>query len=93
MPQSITVILREHLVDMVKPGQDIMIACIPFQRWRKEIEGERCDVELCLLANNVFILENYSKMPKEEVDDDNVYIEEFWSKFSIANLMKGLPNN
>ena len=86
MPQSITVLLQEHLVDMVKPGQDVMIGCIPFQRWRKGVEGERCDVEMCLLANNIIVLEPQPKTVKE---DDNVYIEEFWSKFSVSNLMKG----
>lgn len=51
IPRSISVILEDDLVDCAKAGDDVTISGLIFQRWRNMNVGERCDVEITMLAN------------------------------------------
>ncbi|KAF9163974.1 DNA helicase mcm9 [Actinomortierella ambigua] len=55
IPRSMVVILTDDLVDYAKSGDDVTITGTVIQRWNPTVVGERCDIEIVLLANYVHI--------------------------------------
>lgn len=57
IPRSMMVILEDNLVDLVKPGDDIMIAGLFIQRWKPPFFAtQRPEIEVAVLANNITVL-------------------------------------
>ena len=57
IPRSTIVILEDNLVDLVKPGDDIMISGLFIQRWQPPFNRtERPQIEVAVLANNINVL-------------------------------------
>ncbi|KAF8819672.1 MCM2/3/5 family protein, partial [Cardiosporidium cionae] len=53
VPRTISVVLRDGLVNTVQPGEEIHIIGIVWRRWRKLKRDIRCDIELFIEANNL----------------------------------------
>ncbi len=69
IPRSIIVILEDNLVDVVKPGDDIMIAGLFIQRWRPPFNRtERPEIEVAVLANNITVLNKRDFNIKQEIN-------------------------
>lgn len=58
IPRSMCVILENTLVEVCKPGDDVMVTGILIQRWKNmpPMPGTRPYIELALVANNVEVL-------------------------------------
>jgi DNA helicase MCM9 len=57
IPRSIIIILEDNLVDIVKPGDDVMIAGMFIMRWKPPFNRtERPEIEVAVLANNITVL-------------------------------------
>lgn len=69
IPRSIIVILEDNLVDVVKPGDDIMISGLFIQRWKSPFNrSERPEIEVAVLANNVTVLNKRDFNIKQEIN-------------------------
>ncbi|KAF9415676.1 DNA helicase mcm9 [Podila epigama] len=75
IPRSMFVILHDDLVDYAKSGDDVTIT-----RWKPPIPGERCDIELALLANHVFIY-NEQRVGVGVTEEQLAMYENFWLKY------------
>ena len=58
IPRSISVILQNTLVEVCKPGDDVMLTGVLIQRWKNmpPMAGTRPQIELALLTNNIEVL-------------------------------------
>ncbi|KAF9130647.1 DNA helicase mcm9 [Mortierella sp. 14UC] len=77
IPGSMVVILHDDLVDHAKSGDDVTITGTVIRRWKKPMVGERCDIELALLANHVFI-HNEQRVGVGITDEQRLDFEHFW---------------
>ena len=69
IPRSIIVILEDNLVDVVKPGDDVMISGMFIQRWRPPfINTVRPEIEVAVLANNITVLNKRDFNIKQEIN-------------------------
>eukprot|EP00727_Mastigamoeba_balamuthi_P000606 m51a1_g10542 putative dna helicase mcm9 (710) ;mRNA; r:16361-19306 len=53
IPRQITVVLLDDMVDKCQPGDSVTVVGQVRTRWKTERDGERCDVEVVVVANNV----------------------------------------
>ncbi|KAL1458293.1 hypothetical protein WDU94_008454 [Cyamophila willieti] len=60
VPQSIWVTLEDDLVDMARPGDDVIVCGAVLRRWRPVTKGIRSDIELCLCANYLTVCNDQS---------------------------------
>jgi DNA helicase MCM9 len=80
IPSSMTVILQDDLVDTCKAGDDVLLSGTVIRRWKPPFAGQKCDIELALLANHVVI-------KNEQHDDFNVTeamkadFRRFWERY------------
>ncbi|KAG2494234.1 hypothetical protein HYH03_007589 [Edaphochlamys debaryana] len=51
-PASLTVVLQDELADSVRPGDSVDVTGVLVPRWLSASPGQRCSLELVLLANN-----------------------------------------
>eukprot|EP00347_Sterkiella_histriomuscorum_P013643 403363933 len=83
IPRSMMVILQNTLVEICKPGDDVMITGVLIQRWKNmpPAPGTRPFIELALLANNVEVLNKreFSKSNSINMDTLNEF-KRFWRK-------------
>ncbi|KAG0210000.1 DNA helicase mcm9 [Mortierella sp. GBA30] len=79
IPGSVVVILHDDLVDHAKSGDDVTITGTVIRRWKTPILGERCDIELALLANHVFI-HNEQRVGIGLTEEQRVEFEQFWEQ-------------
>lgn len=86
VPRSIAVILEDDLVDSCKPGDDLWICGRVIQRWKKGYEGERCAIELSLMANNIVLAKTpvYTSVLTEA---NKVKFTEFWDKHRSSPIV------
>ncbi|KAK3821929.1 MAG: MCM2/3/5 family-domain-containing protein, partial [Linnemannia gamsii] len=77
IPGSMVVILHDDLVDHAKSGDDVTITGTVIRRWKKPMVGERCDIELALLANHVYI-HNEQRVGVGVTDEQRLDFEHFW---------------
>ncbi|PVV00636.1 hypothetical protein BB560_004977, partial [Smittium megazygosporum] len=59
IPKSISVILKDDLVDVAKSGDNVTIIGFTIRRWGSLVSGQRPDISLCLVANNIIVHNNY----------------------------------
>lgn len=77
LPRSIVVILLDDIVDTCKPGDDVSITGIVTRRWGKLIDGERTEIELVIIANNLKV-NNETKFGVGVTDELRDEFELFW---------------
>ncbi|KAF9088131.1 DNA helicase mcm9 [Mortierella sp. AD031] len=77
IPGSMVVILHDDLVDHAKSGDDVTITGTVIRRWKSPMVGERCDIELALLANHVFI-HNEQRVGTGITEEQRLDFEHFW---------------
>ncbi|KAF9580822.1 DNA helicase mcm9 [Lunasporangiospora selenospora] len=77
IPRSMVVVLHDDLVDHAKSGDDVTITGTMIRRWKNPIVGERCDIELALLANHVFI-HNEQRFGVGVTEEQRLEFEQFW---------------
>ncbi|CAD7698233.1 unnamed protein product, partial [Ostreobium quekettii] len=77
LPRSTIVVLRDDLADICCTGDDVEVTAVITQRWRHERPGERCDVEIIALANNVRLLNAHKSGLILEPSMDHKF-REFW---------------
>ncbi|KAG0047852.1 DNA helicase mcm9 [Gryganskiella cystojenkinii] len=84
IPGSMVVILHDDLVDHAKSGDDVTITGTVIRRWRPTQAGERCDIELALLANHVFI-HNEQRVGVGVTEEQRLEFEQFWHDARIVS--------
>ncbi|KAG0307279.1 DNA helicase mcm9 [Linnemannia gamsii] len=77
IPGSMVVILHDDLVDHAKSGDDVTITGTVIRRWKNPMVGERCEIELALLANHVFI-HNEQRVGVGITEEQRLDFEHFW---------------
>ncbi|KAI8600689.1 MCM2/3/5 family-domain-containing protein [Dissophora ornata] len=87
IPGSMVVILHDDLVDHAKSGDDVTITGTVIRRWKATIPGERCDIELALLANHVFI-HNEQRVGVGITDEQRIEFEQFWEQARSSSINK-----
>lgn len=72
---------------LVLPGDDVTVYGVMCQRWKPLYDGNRCDVELVLKANNIEVNNQHagSALLMEEVEKE---FEDFWDSYK-HNPMAG----
>ncbi len=61
IPKTLPVIFEGNLVDLVKPGDDVIISGVLIKRWGKILPNSRIDVGFCILGNSVNVLNKNEK--------------------------------
>ncbi|KAG0335341.1 protein phosphatase 2A regulatory subunit cdc55 [Podila horticola] len=80
IPRSMFVILHDDLVDYAKSGDDVTITGTVIRRWKSPMPGDRCDIELAILANHVFIY-NEQRVGVGVTEEQRAMFEQFWLKY------------
>ncbi|KAF9329634.1 protein phosphatase 2A regulatory subunit cdc55 [Podila minutissima] len=80
IPRSMFVILHDDLVDYAKSGDDVTITGTVIRRWKPPMPGDRCDIELAILANHVFIY-NEQRVGVGVTEEQRLMFEQFWLKY------------
>lgn len=87
VPRSLSVVLKDDLVDTVKAGDDIVVTGLLFAKWRQLIKDVRCDLELMLLAN--FIRKSNEFRLAEDISEEVLgQFQQFWDQYK-GNPFKG----
>jgi DNA helicase MCM9 len=81
VPRSITVILEDDLIDSCKPGDNVLINATVFQRWKRLRENDRCDVQICLYANYVELINDEMQAGSQLLDFENEF-QRHWEKYA-----------
>jgi len=84
-----TIILENTLVEMCKPGDDVMVSGILLQRWKSHplMPGSRPLIELALLANNVEVLNKREFSKGNQISGERVEeFKHFWKKHKRTPL-------
>ncbi|XP_063610994.1 DNA helicase MCM9-like [Penaeus indicus] len=77
IPRSLWVTLEDDLVDMCKPGDDVLICGTMHRRWKPVSKDSRPDIDLVLKANNVTI-RNKQRSGTVVTDEMRDEFAEFW---------------
>jgi DNA helicase MCM9 len=79
-----SIILQNTLVEVCKPGDDVMITGILIQRWKNmpPIPGTRPYIELALVANNVEVLNKREFSKSNQISIESVTeFKRFWKRY------------
>lgn len=61
--------MEDNLVDVCKPGDDVMISCILIQRWRSPFNRlDRPEIEVSALGNSISVLNKRDFNIKQEIN-------------------------
>ncbi|XP_042506179.1 probable DNA helicase MCM9 isoform X1 [Macadamia integrifolia] len=85
IPRSITVVLKDDLVDLVKAGDNVIVTGVLTAKWSSDLKDVRCDLDPILVANHV----RRTNELKSEIDipDDVVKkFKQFWTEFRDTPL-------
>ncbi|KAG0239864.1 DNA helicase mcm9 [Actinomortierella wolfii] len=78
IPRSMIVVLTDDLVDHAKSGDHVTITGTVIQRWNPTLVGERCEIEVALLANHVHI-HNEQRPGQAVTEEQQAKFQEFWA--------------
>ncbi|XP_074567887.1 putative DNA helicase MCM9 isoform X2 [Curcuma longa] len=85
IPRSISVILMNDLVDMVKAGDDVMVTGILSAKWSSDLKDVRCDLDPILFAN--FVRRTSDLKSEIDIPDEVIKnFEQFWSHYRATPL-------
>ncbi|XP_051131573.1 probable DNA helicase MCM9 isoform X2 [Andrographis paniculata] len=85
IPRSITVILKDDLVDTVKAGDDVIVTGVLTAKWSPDAKDVRCDLDPVLIANYVRRM-NELKSDINIPDEVIMKFKQFWSDFKDSPL-------
>ncbi|KAK6916148.1 MCM OB domain, partial [Dillenia turbinata] len=85
IPRSITIILKDDLVDLVKAGDDVIVTGILTAKWSSDLKDVRCDLDPVVIANYVRRT-NELKADIDMPDDIIMQFRNFWSDFQTTPL-------
>ncbi|XP_037101417.1 DNA helicase MCM9 isoform X1 [Syngnathus acus] len=80
IPRSMVVVLEDDLVDRCKSGDDVTVYGVMCQRWKPFFDGDCCDVELVLKANNIEV-NNQQGAASLLLEDVQKEFKEFWEHY------------
>ena len=81
IPRSILVVLEDNLVDMCKPGDDVLINGILIQRWKSYGREDRPLIDIAILANNIIVLNKKEFIQKFDVTQESkAEFKKFWKE-------------
>lgn len=86
IPRSVTILLKNDLVDMCKAGETVFITGIVRRRWKPLIKNERCEVEIIIEANMI----NVKKHNGSSFGVDEKFkaaFEQFWLEHQHCPLV------
>ncbi|KAG6535677.1 probable DNA helicase MCM9 isoform X1 [Zingiber officinale] len=85
IPRSISVILMNDLVDMVKAGDDVIVTGILSAKWSSDLKDVRCDLDPILLAD--FVRRTNDLKSEIDIPDEAIKnFEQFWSHYKATPL-------
>jgi DNA helicase MCM9 len=91
IPRSILVLLEDNLVDICKPGDDVLINGILIQRWKNYGRDERPIIDIAILANNIIVLNKKEFIQKFDVTQENKQeFKKFWKEHSMLDARNKL---
>lgn len=73
------VVLENDLVDICKAGDDVTVDGVVLRRWRSLQDGERCDLEMFILANHVHV-NNQQRLGVTITDELRSEFDTFWEE-------------
>ena len=90
IPRSIIVILEDNLVDLVKPGDDVMISGMFIMRWKPPFFcGARPEIDVAVLANNITVLNKRDFNIKQEINQQACSdFKKYWKEHELK-MMEG----
>jgi len=80
IPRSSIVVLQDDLVDSCQPGDDVVVVGVVLQRWRAPIESDRCEIEVFVLANHLFV-KNQKESNPEATEALRARFVDFWQRY------------
>ncbi|KAJ3033336.1 DNA helicase mcm9 [Rhizophlyctis rosea] len=83
IPRSMVVILEDDLVDQCKAGDDVTITGVVTRRYKPFQQGERCDADIVLVANQIRI-NNELRANALLTDETRAEFEQFWEMHKNA---------
>ena len=90
LPKSIPVLLKDDLVDHVRPGEDVEVSGVIIPRWPALKPGERCVMELVLLAHDLRLVKKRGGGAEERGEtvsrDLSAMFEDFWMQQSDQKM-------
>jgi len=88
IPRSIIVLCEDDLVDQCAAGDAVEITGIILRRWKPFEKGQRCDIEIVMWANYIYV-KNEDKFFDTSVEDEKKKeFEKFWEHYK-DNIMAG----
>ncbi|XP_043698155.1 probable DNA helicase MCM9 isoform X4 [Telopea speciosissima] len=85
IPRSITVVLKDDLVDLVKAGDNVIVTGVLTAKWSSDLKDVRCDLDPILVANHV----RRTNELKSEIDIPDEVVKkfkQFWTEFRDTPL-------
>ncbi|KAJ8754804.1 hypothetical protein K2173_012728 [Erythroxylum novogranatense] len=85
IPRSISVILKDDLVDIIKAGDDVIVTGILTAKWSPDLKDVRCNLDPTLIANH---LRRTNELKSEiNIPDDIIKkFKQFWLDFKDTPL-------
>ncbi|ORX85124.1 MCM-domain-containing protein [Anaeromyces robustus] len=88
IPRSIIVLCEDDLVDQCAAGDAVEITGIILRRWKPFEKGQRCDIEIVMWANYIYVKNEDRFFDTSVEDEKKKEFEKFWEHYK-DNLMAG----
>lgn len=88
IPRSIVVLLTDALVDVVNPGDDVVIVGTTLQQWKPQARNFRCGIDIVVKASN--IMRSVKKQRASELlsvfsHGDGGCFDKYWASASLSD--------